>query len=87
MDITFGDLDLPLWTAGFQQQGDQWVYSGSSGAVGAALQKQVDGSLTFSVQASGLMLSLVKFPTSARLRVGDDYGSATLLLTGSLHTP
>jgi hypothetical protein len=86
-DVAFGDLDLPLWTAGFQQQGGQWVYSGNSGAVAAVLQKQVDGSVRFSVQASGLTLSLVKFPTSATLRVGDDYGSATVLLTGSLHTP
>jgi parallel beta-helix repeat protein len=76
-EVTFGDLDLLLWTAGYQQQG----------AVSATLQKQADGGVDFTIQATGLSLSSVKFPTSVGLRIGDDFGSATVLLTGSLHTP
>ena len=50
----------------------------------AVLMKQVDGSVTFTVNATGLGPAAVKFPTSTTLRVGDDFGSAALLLVGAL---
>ncbi len=85
--VTFGDIDLSLWVAGFQPQGPQWVFSGDGGSVNAVLLKQVDGSVIFTVNATGLSPAAVKFPTSAGLRVGDDFGSASLLLQGTLTLP
>lgn len=86
-EVVFGDLTLPLWTAGFQPQGGYWTFTGGGGAVSATLSKLGDGSVAFSVHASGLNISAVKFPTSVSLRVGDDYGSASVLLQGTLHLP
>jgi parallel beta-helix repeat protein len=79
-EVIFGDLNFSLW-AGLQAG---QVFSSNGGAVSATLVKLGDGSVSFHVQATGLSLSTVKFPTSVSLRVGDDVGSTSVLLQGTL---
>jgi hypothetical protein len=85
--ITVGDLDVFLWTAGARQQGSRWVFTGDGGAVSGVLEPQADGSMVFTVKTAGQALAGLKFPTSVGLRLGDDFGSASLLLSGTLRAP
>jgi parallel beta-helix repeat protein len=87
-ELNLGSLVFPMPITGFQPQGAQWVYTGQSGAVtSATFQKLGDGSVSATLQGSGLNLLFNDAPTSFQLKIGDDYGSATLPLRGTLVYP
>jgi parallel beta-helix repeat protein len=83
-EVVVGDLAIPLWPAGFRAQGDRWTFVAGTGAVHATLARLDDGSVRFGLHASGLAIEAVRFPTTATVRIGDDYASIPVLLQGVL---
>jgi len=86
-EIDFGNLVFILPLSGFQQQGAQWTFTSAGPVTSAVFQKQADGSVNFTVQASGLSISYNDSPVPVTVRVGDDFGSTTIGFRGILQYP
>lgn len=85
--VVVGDLPFDLWTAGTRQNGPQWTFADASGRLTGTLRALADGSVDLAIEATGLSLSAIKFPTAVTVRIGDDYGSASALFVGRLDLP
>jgi hypothetical protein len=86
--IDFGSFQYTLPVAGFEDAGGGvWSYTGTGQLSGGTFRVQPDGSVDISVQASGLNLAYSDSPITIRVRVGDDFGSSTMALHGTLAFP
>ncbi len=85
-ELSFGSLVHSLPVSGFQPLGGgRWAYSGAS--TSGTFAKQPNGTVTVSVQATGLNLALSDTPIPIGIRIGDDFGSLPVKLTGTLKVP
>jgi len=84
IQVSLVGVDVYLWPAGFARQGAHWVYQDATGATTGVLDALADGRVALTVTATGLPSVAVKTPTSVSVRFGDDHGSGTLLLQGTL---
>jgi hypothetical protein len=86
--INFGSFEYTLPASGFQDQGSGvWHYTGTGQLTSGTFQALPDGSVTLSVQASGLNLAYSDSPITIQVRVGDDFASSTMALRGTLAFP
>jgi len=87
-EVSFGSFQYSLPVSGFQQQpGGSWSYTGAGQLSSGTFVKQGDGSVNITVQASGLNLSYSDSPITIQARIGDDFGSSTVALRGTLVYP
>jgi len=82
-EVVFGEWSFPIWVG--RQAGQPFAENG--GTATATVTPLGDGGVRFAVRASGLALGAIRFPTSVSLRVGDDIGSTSALLAGTLQIP
>jgi parallel beta-helix repeat protein len=87
-EVSFGSFQFTLAAAGFQQQPDgSWNYTSPGQLSSGTFVKQGNGSVDITVQASGLNLSYSDSPITIQVRIGDDFGSSTVALRGTLQYP
>jgi hypothetical protein len=86
VEVGVGGFDLLLFAAGFQQNGSQWLYSGAG--ISGTLTEAPDHSVTLALQASGLAAeTIISTFTSVSVSIGDDFGTTTVPLSGTLQYP
>jgi hypothetical protein len=84
-EVSFGSFQYSLPVSGFHDQGGGvWSYTGTGQLSSGTFTKLGDGSVRISVTATGLNLSYADAPITIQVRIGDDFGSSTVALQGTL---
>ncbi len=88
VEVGLGALLFTLPAAGFTRYTEtSWTYGGSGASASGSFVAQPDGSVDISLTAGDLNLAFVEGPIAVQFRVGDDAGSATVPVRGSLVYP